>query len=349
MPNIRPGRSGVRSYINACRKMSKTGRSTLLTEGMDDRTFFRCLAQELNIKPRIDVASDIHDQQVTNNREKVQQIARLIATANPYLDFIGFADREFDSFSIGNQEIREENVRRRYGKLIWSHGHSVENYFFEYQMMEDQLRRYYNYSDPYGYAVDALSSMEEYFPSIIRIGSAVSWAAKEKGFIRATTQALGGPLEDSILAPRDWRIVKYEDGSVRVDYDVLRTHIKLAGIQDPQLRKVDAEIEDFTDAIRNCYLPVMSQSDISSVQRLCHGHVGMAFIRYTYAMFIEYFWRMRGGNRESDPTNNLANMLTMSHWISREDGQNSWVQRYAYPSAGVRDSPIYCFEALELL
>ena len=215
--------------------------------------------------------------------------------------------------------------------------------------MRDQLRRYYNYSDPHRYGVDALRSMEEYFPSVIRIASAVSWAAKEKGFIGVTVHSLADPLVDSLQSLQNWRAIKHEAGDVLIDYDVFAAHIKAAGVRQFQLRKSDAEIEDFIDTISNCYLPLINQSNIASVRKLCHGHIGMAFIRLAYAMFIDHFWRIQGRNGDSDPTTNLINMLSLSHWISPADGENSWVQHYAYPSGSMRDSPVYCFGALELL
>ena len=351
MPNIRPGSTSIRSYVTRSIRVSKDRkwRPTLLIEGMDDRTFFQCLARKRDISLRIDLASDIGDRRVTNNREKVEEVARQVNALSPDLNFIGFADREFDGFSVENETISERNVRRRYGKLIWSHGHSIENYLFDYQLMKDQLRRYYSYNDPCGYAENALSSMEEYFHSIMRIAAAVTWAAKEKGFIGTTSQALGTPLLDTLLASEDWRIIKHEDRVIRLDYDVLKAHIEIAGRRDRQYRKSDSEIEDFSDAIRNCYLPLMGRSDIALVQHLCHGHIGMALIRYAYAMFIENCWRLRGNHQQSDPNDNIGNMLMFSHWISSEDVEHSWVERYASPSGSVRESPVYCFEALGLM
>ena len=123
----------------------------VLVEGKSEKIAFRNLKYELDIdidELEIDSAeyliefedSEGHPQKL-GNREKVEEISKIVVAESqnlenngrePYADkFIGFVDREYREFQVSNSIQDLLNCHRVSDRLVWSRGHSIENYLFE--------------------------------------------------------------------------------------------------------------------------------------------------------------------------------------------------------------------------
>jgi hypothetical protein len=109
----------------------------ILVEGRDDKRIFELLLRELchtDEKSQILVDSaeafvECHPE----NRETVEDICNKI-TGEAYSDrLVAFVDREFREFDFP-QLLDRVDGHKISGQLVWSRGHSIENYFFDFDI-----------------------------------------------------------------------------------------------------------------------------------------------------------------------------------------------------------------------
>jgi len=117
----------------------------LLLEGADDEKFFTIIcnllkqneaqisAEKLYLLKNIIIDTAERIQGELGNRAKIEKICDLVAQEPPDVNnrVLGFVDREFREFEWSNDlkdHIKTHKINKR---LIWSRGHSIENYFFE--------------------------------------------------------------------------------------------------------------------------------------------------------------------------------------------------------------------------
>jgi hypothetical protein len=195
----------------------------LLVEGRDDkRLFLVLLAAHFDIETRnriwIDCAQDLVDfDQVYENRDKVEQICWEIQL-EPYAEnFAGFVDREFREFEF--LPCFQDNLKchRVSGRLVWSRGHSVENYFLDYSCVEDILVSHL--PDISNQMADLLRRLlGEQFETLVRIACAISLTGKETHRLRQ--------IRESINA----QILKMAESRVTIDPDSWKRSLAAKGI-----------------------------------------------------------------------------------------------------------------------
>ena len=338
--------TSVNSYVNTV-KMS--GQKYLLVEGRDDKHFLLCLAQRLGFtgKVRIEAFADriAFNPSQDNVKEKIEEIERLIRLKGESVStrFIALVDRQFDGFSISNSLIRE-NFQARYYRLVRTRGHSIENYLFDYSLIEDQLRRYYNYDDPNGFRDDALNNMAENLPEVVNVACALSLAARDSSFIGRIGDALKG-LNESVIIQDDWAIMDFDyerSPAIFLKEDVFQAHVESLYSDRISRQKIRRVITDY-----QLYLRIVRKSENSALVRwLCHGHIGMEMIKHTFAASILHSWKCRG-SESNNPIHNIENMM-FSPWIDHlVDHEHYWVLHYCSGATGT-PSPARCFTDLEL-
>ena len=341
-----PRRRGANSYAN---KVKMSREKYLLVEGRDDRHFFLCLARSLDVASRVRIEATPDqiniDPSQDNVREKIIEVEGLIRFKGEAVSsrFIGFVDRQFDGFCIKSSTIVDSHRSRHYG-LVRSRGHSIENYLFEYPLMEDQLKRFYPYDDPGSYHEYALKYMRESFSEVVDIACAVSLAAWESELISKVAATLR-TLNESTKTVDNWRIVSFKESdspSVTLNKILLREHIESVNTDEATRRKTPQFLHRFDH-----YLNIVrSQENLDVSRWVCHGHIGMEMVRHVYAMFIFHFWELQGSEGDS-PIDNIDNMMH-SPWISMADDEtNKWVDFLSRPTSNV-SSPVRCFTDLEL-
>lgn len=336
-------------YIRAVRMR---GNPILLVEGKEDKAFFECLKARIGPQVAIDVRTandfDIRLRSVgmDNNRQKVRDVADAISklennakTRAIFNKFLGFVDSEFERYAVRDNLITpiQEPPDRRGNSLRRTKGHSVENYFFQFDLMEQQLRRYCN--DP-EFSDSALAYLKRHFGEIISIACAVSLAAHDARFIRTVRKTLNRS---------HWLILVHNDStnpSIELDRkkfeDCIESYILEPDDEDKpswnpsrERRKATrffAKLED--------YLKIKQQPDAE--RWLCHGHIGMSLIRYAYAMLM---WKASG---YAEPHPACIQEVFIGDSIDQnKDKEHLWVEIYSNPKDDADDVPRSCFDELE--
>ena len=346
MVNGQPGRGlgryDAESYISAIAFLSRDPKKRVLVEGSEDARFFECLRATLELEGVVIEDADFRiPGREEDRRENVEYVARRLSSEHPRIAsrFVGFADREFDDFDISNSSVTDvSNGQRQVDRLIYSRGHSIENYVFEYDLIEDALTHFY----PTGssYRATALKYMEDHFGDVMSVACAMSLAALDVRLIRKVGDALYGL--------RAWnscgQILSFEDSSAAVELNESDFLIRLfdEGVEQ-------GEAGDFISKYRY-YLGTLSKSPNQVVERwLCHGHIGMHIIRIAYATFIYHSWnKIHPSGHGTPPISMIDTMLNRWDWIEGGRSTFSWAPHYCR-SDDMRTSPVRCFAELELL
>lgn len=158
----------------------------LLLEGADDEDFFTIIcnllkkneaqisAEKLYLLKNIIIDTAERIEGELGNRAKIEKICDLVAQEPPDVNnrVLGFVDREFREFEWSNDlkdHIKTHKINKR---LIWSKGHSIENYFFEIST----LRKAFNDYLVSSFYQEAFEIFESKFEHTLRIACALSLA-----------------------------------------------------------------------------------------------------------------------------------------------------------------------------
>jgi hypothetical protein len=247
----------------------------LLVEGKQDRRLFtelldvafrdfaiRISRDEVNI----DVAQDLIGtgfQDTRGNRQKVELVSEAIGRTADRKKFVGFVDREFRGFEWGDRFADHINGHYVLDRLVWSRGHSVENYYFDLASLQGPLRAF-SRSHRFG---EALALFQVICESVIRFACAASLAGLELNMITVLRRSLHWRLVD--LGP--------SGASIRTEEwkESLRRNQKLT---EEMARLV---IERYESWVRR-----VEAADFGIIRWLCHGHVGLSCIWAAYARCV---------------------------------------------------------------
>lgn len=245
----------------------------LLVEGRADKRLFQFLLHELfntvsqatsrdNIN--INSAEDLIQTDIPlGNREKVEQVCDSVQNTPLAIRLIGFVDREFREFDLGNflnDKLNKHNVIKG---VVWSRGHSIENYCFDFLTLQDPLREHSDID----FFDQALDRFRKLFNSTLCLACAVSLAAEQLGKL----QRIKGCI--------NWEIVKVTSSEVKLRLDVFKKEL----VNGHRFTE-----EDYNLLIENYHkwLERVEKADISCVRWLCHGHIGLCFIWSVYGQCV---------------------------------------------------------------
>src|SRR3990170_3818043 len=152
----------------------------LLVEGKNDKYLFKLFLDNLRIDQNlvvIDSAEDLIQFDCNlGNRERVETVCQAVCITPWAKQLVGFVDREFREFEINENDmfdrIPQHNV---VGSVVWSRGHSVENYYFNFEMLNAALEIY----SPPDYMDEALSLLKRNLENVIRYACAASMAGRD--------------------------------------------------------------------------------------------------------------------------------------------------------------------------
>jgi hypothetical protein len=257
----------------------------ILVEGPDDKRFLMYLVKDLfgrRSDLKIHGAHQISFGNKLGNRERVEAIAKSISKHNHASRFMGFVDREFREFEMTHDVADLLKKHKITDRLIWSRGHSIENYFFEFTILNRPLRHF----SITPYYDDALDLLEQNLPYILKLACAMGLAARECNLL--------GAIKGSI----DWNILQFNSSELTLDVQKWEEAL----IKKPQIRKDQAR--NVIDAFYK-YSRKISRIDADIIRWLCHGHIGMSCIWASYARCIFEVCRKSGGEKPSHEANNV--------------------------------------------
>lgn len=257
----------------------------LLVEGSGDKHAFRVWLDELfqrtaspNIDAiQIDSAESLIEFGQAGNRKKVEMVCNGVS-GEPYADrLVGFVDREFREFRCDPQLVDCIEGHRISDRLVWSRGHSIENYYFDFDTLRRPLRQCSS-TDRFR---EALDLFEAVFEETIRLACAASLAGHEIGMLSLVR---GSVRREFLLLDRDAELM------LSVDRDVWRFCLT-------QHQGCTAEIADQLLGKFEFWNQRTRETDFDAVRWMCHGHIGLAFIWAAYSRCVLDVCRAQGEGR----------------------------------------------------
>lgn len=288
----------------------------LLVEGRDDKQVFELFLEALSRHPNsaesirgvvIDVAENLIDFGTgVGNREKVERVCESVSGSRWAERLVGFVDRDFRGFERGavlRDSLQEHRVS---GRVVWSRGHSIENYYFDFDTLRQPLCAL---SDCPEFR-KALSLFEVVFEPTVRLACAASLAGEQLGKLGLVK----GSADQAIF-----EICPGEEGPLAVDVGKWRGI--LTGRHHATSELAQQLVERFllwNAKVRTC--------DFRVVRWLCHGHVGLAYIWAAYSACVLEACR-REGYGPGDAAREARRVLQL-RWSARFGAcAGEWVRR----------------------
>jgi hypothetical protein len=290
----------VSGYRN---KLRMTRHSILLVEGPQDRQAFQVLIAEArdagwqtDRDMVIDTAVSIiaGEEGVTNNREKVERVFEGLDRLPAGTRAAGFVDRDYRGFNLAVLSDEIEGHHQVGQHLVWSRGHSIENYFFDYVIMHHTIRSV-AMTEQYDAAIRVL---EARFDTLIRLACAIALAGKEHN--RLTM----------LPATIDSDTITFSEFSVDVAEGTWLNRLTRHGCDEGLAQAIIQSHRTWHGALAD--VPP------ATIRWLCHGHVGFRVIWAAYGLCI----RHSGGDDSEVARTRRAPDLT---WF--DVSAHAWAQR----------------------
>jgi hypothetical protein len=259
----------INSYLG---ELSLSKKRHLLVEGVSDKQLFEKLIDRLfcfhtessyrmphNIQ--VDLAEIIDIPGVVGNRNKVEKVC-VQASNLKNIQFAGFVDREFNGFDLNNfQDLLDKHYVN--GCLVWSRGHSIENYLFEYSILRELFWEILNTN----WAGEVIQMFNLVFEESLILACSIGLAAYESrklNFIR-----------DNICL----EILQIDNSRLVIDIEKLENYLTDKGMSASDLEKL---LERY-----NYYSVKVRKANLDVVKRLCDGHLGLTFILFACCCCIK--------------------------------------------------------------
>lgn len=248
-------------------------RKHLLVEGTTDKRLFHDLLDELKHTGVIDVDTqiDIDSAEIlvnfdppAGNREKVEQVCQQVTGKSFESRFVGFVDREFREFDLETVLQDKLKCHKVDGRLVWSRGHSIENYCFEFPVLRTPLRDMS--TAEFDHVQRSLALYESLFDDILYFACATSLAAHDAN--RA----------DKVQSSIHWSVFDFSEGKFRIDFTKWREQFSRINVSDNIAKQVIAHWHK--------WYPIIVQSDMATVRWMCHGHIGFTTMWAAYAQCL---------------------------------------------------------------
>jgi len=245
----------LQSYLNLV-QMSE--RKHLLVEGKYDKQFFRLFLYESipHIKVDIDTAESlISSERVLGNRQKVENVTETISSKDYASRFVGFVDREYREFDLEEIVDRLE-YHNQISRLVWSRGHSIENYFFTHQIVKESLLDLC-YIDCFDKAIMRFMNC---FEDTIRIACALGLT----GYQMQKSEVIRSSIRSDFIHFEEAKLV-----------------FKTSSWKELLVSRQQSEVENIVNCFEN-WLNRLESINLETLQWLCDGHSGLFFILDVY-------------------------------------------------------------------
>ena len=226
------------------------------------------------------------------NRGKVEYLHETLQNSPKHNNLVFFADREFREFNL--DKIQDYlNGHKVKGSLVWSRGHSIENYLFDFNILRQSLR---------GLTKDQLydkniQNYEKLFYNTIRFATAISLALKDCEKIQA--------LEDKF----NWDLIDVDDSEVILNVEECK--IRLKNQQGSAKNRISLEdVETVIASFQNWYIKLKKNAiEINTIRWICHGHIGAKIIIEVYRACIKYTYYKNHDFKEKPNNTEVKNQI----------------------------------------
>ena len=296
----------------------------ILLEGSHDKAFFtRMCEAALSGLPQnhvaITTAEELKsDGSVLGNRDKVEKVCELIEQSPFQYRFLGFVDREFRDFTLRESICDELRTHRCQGRLVWSRGHSIENYMFDFEVIKQPFLDF-SINDEIG--MIALGLLQEQFLEIMRIACALGIVALQQDQLGVVRRTVG------------WKTMQLSDGKFQWDIDTWTNEL----VERSDL--TDSSRVNLVDGFQRWY-DVAKMSAPDDVRWACDGHIGFKLIWAAYARAISDIADTVIGI-EPKSTNQRDAILGIKDTAKFNHLTRNWTTNRG---GETNDSPIFCLD-----
>jgi len=298
--------------------LQMSAKRRVLVEGRDDYYLILALFDEfLGVEWRdvynIEIDKAENSISALGNRQAIESVVRLVANTNLREKLVGLVDREFRNFDWGDGKIIDQ-LQRHFvdNRLLWTRGHSAENYFLDKDILRVPFRDVSGEIFQKAYDI-FVNNIDSY----IRIASKLSLTALTLNHMKRIRASLG------------WDII-----SENADLDKGKwiSHLNVIGFNLQEIEEiisVYSEIGVITDS-----------TDVETVRWFCDGHLSFFFLWCSFAKCVYI------------ATDTLNDKKTMAHRVLKygdETRFNSCASAWAKSSkANVCEYPRDLFGMLSL-
>ncbi len=249
------------AYLLRIRLWSKP---LILVEGTEDQRAVQLLGGtlgtgDITVETAAQVASPVGTS--LGNREKVELVCSMVDQEHPHARFVGFTDREFRDFEITSTltDLFPDDHHVE-GRVVWSRGHSIENYLLSLRVLDEPLRVH---TDGPEYE-PAFVKFQTSFPEVLRIAAALSITGKQLGNI------------DQLFGSIVWQIFEVTTQGISLHLE----HWKEQMVSRQSLDSVRAQTiaTTFEEGL-HC----SAMSDEQTLRWFTHGHIGFRVAWAAYA------------------------------------------------------------------
>ena len=314
------------TYLDFVTNIRMSNDSFILVEGSGDKNFFETLQWNARIEQRsmpcaAVVSAEIirSDHSGDGNRTKVERICELIEGEPFAYRLVGFVDREFRSFRFGPSIEDDLKAQRDVGRLVWSRGHSIENYFFE---LDTAVHPLYACTPTASVAESSLDLLRANFARIMNIACAIGLAANDINQlqnVRGSIDVAPFTVRDSTI---DWEIDKWK---TRLTNTPLPSHL------------IGALVDRYEH-----WLEVSRRSDAENVRWSCDGHIGLKMIWSAYAAFV-FETRQRSDVPGPNASNQRSAVLSVREQVRFNQMAINWARIYSVDGL---ETPWLCFDKI---
>ena len=309
MPSLKYTPSDYRSLLQM------TSTTHLLVEGSSDKRVFMLLFDAIHSMsmykgefPIVDIDTaesliQFDELPKAGNRDKVELICQSVIGSEAENKLAGFVDREFRDFNLQPNLADNISGHKVNGRLVWSRGHSIENYLFEFIVLHNPLR---DFSETEYYR-EALNTFEFFFDDILIISCALSLAAYEIDAINRVIGTINRGLFD------------LTDGSLVLDRIAWRELLlSRAGFSNLEVNDLIKQYDKFVKKLPS--------EDINIVRWLVHGHLGFQvfWIFYSYCVYHVF-----PGRNHSKKQKEAQKVMSAKLGVRFNRAASSWVGQFS--------------------
>jgi hypothetical protein len=318
-----PLRIPIKDYLA---ELKITKQKHVLVEGKTDKItigklllyYFEKKGEKLSDKTIVvDSAERIQEPNILSNREKIVEVFKRVSSTADEDKIVGFVDREFHDFSWTNGIEDHLNGHRVSGRLIWSRGHSIENYFFDPIILRESIFSLSTIDHS-----DALSAFENSLDDALRVACAITLSSIELGSstsLRNVFERIGRSIytDTIVLFPNKIEINK--------------------AIIEPKLTQLLGDniiARNFLVDLDNKIIATRAAPALDTIRWLCHGHIGMKVISSLYSVCVAQFC--------SGVTDDQKDILNTSHDLKLAIVASFWA-KYALSSNVIYPSELFSY------
>jgi len=292
----------------------------LLVEGADDNRLFNRLIDVFDNQRALvdidDASQLIEFGNGISNREKVEQVCSVIRKTSFANKLVGFVDREYRGFVLNPLIVDEICSHNIDGRLIWTRGHSIENYYFDYETLKIPISslsttKYYQ---------EALRLFEKVFDQVISLACATSLVGLEIKNYQILRSAI------------TWEVLMIKNETINVELSALETVLLERNVSELLVNIIIQRFEHYKNLILS--------ADREIVRWMCHGHIGLTFI---WAAFKRSVFEVSQANGILSPTNEVNHALETREEIRFNLCAARWIER------SLRKECVFPYEVLQML